>query len=215
MYSTKKILLASLGLALVAFLIGGGTYAYFSDIEKTQDSTFMAGTLDLDLGNVTVPVAVDPLKPGDFNKSYAEWTLKNAGNVAGALNVTVGVVTGDEGGAPNEPEEKAEGDASVGLEERLNVSLWIEQGTEKKYLKPEGDSLVWTPEASPPEGCYFVLNDFSGKSTTTPISQGTGDPNFGTFHMAYILPAETGNEVQGDTCSFNITFTLEQAEKES
>ncbi|WP_209630202.1 TasA family protein [Methanofollis sp. W23] len=205
MDATKKILLASIGIALVAFLIGGGTYAYFSDIEKTQNSTFTAGTLDLDLGDVTVPVAVDPLKPGDKDETYAEWTLTNTGNVAGVLNVSVGVVSGNEGGNPNEPEGDAEEGTSVGLEERLNVSLWIEQDTEKKYLKPEGDSLVWADTET-----YALLNDFSGKSTTETISQGTGDPNLGTFHIAYDLPYETGNEVQGDSCSFNVTFELRQ-----
>lgn len=44
-------------------LIGGATYAYFSDTETTTN-TFAAGTLDLSV-NPTVMIDVDNLQPGD------------------------------------------------------------------------------------------------------------------------------------------------------
>lgn len=44
-------------------LIGGATYAYFSDTETTTN-TFAAGTLDLSV-NPTVIIDVDNLQPGD------------------------------------------------------------------------------------------------------------------------------------------------------
>jgi spore coat-associated protein N len=50
---------AALGLALV----GGGTYAYFSDSAETN-ATFAAGTLDLS-ANPTTIVNVSNIKPGD------------------------------------------------------------------------------------------------------------------------------------------------------
>ncbi|MDX8346137.1 CalY family protein [Rossellomorea sp. YZS02] len=50
---------AALGLALV----GGGTYAYFSDSAETK-ATFAAGTLDLS-ANPTTIVDVSNIKPGD------------------------------------------------------------------------------------------------------------------------------------------------------
>ncbi|GIO26451.1 CalY family protein [Ornithinibacillus bavariensis] len=50
---------AGLGLALIA----GGTFAYFSDAEETNN-TFAAGTLDLSVDPTTI-VNVDNLKPGD------------------------------------------------------------------------------------------------------------------------------------------------------
>jgi|SRR5690625_281079 len=53
------IMSAALGLALV----GGGTFAYFSDSETTSN-TFAAGTLDLSV-NPEVIVEVDNLSPGD------------------------------------------------------------------------------------------------------------------------------------------------------
>ncbi|MBU5267156.1 TasA family protein [Virgibacillus proomii] len=45
-------------------LIGGGTFAYFSDQEVVENS-FAAGTLDLGV-NPTIAFNVDNLKPGDY-----------------------------------------------------------------------------------------------------------------------------------------------------
>ncbi|MGE6754637.1 CalY family protein [Rossellomorea sp. NPDC071047] len=50
---------AALGLALV----GGGTYAYFSDSAEAN-ATFAAGTLDLSVDPTTI-INVDDIKPGD------------------------------------------------------------------------------------------------------------------------------------------------------
>jgi spore coat-associated protein N len=50
---------AALGLALV----GGGTYAYFSDSAEAN-ATFAAGTLDLSVDPTTI-ISVDNIKPGD------------------------------------------------------------------------------------------------------------------------------------------------------
>jgi len=43
----RKILISLMTIALVSALIGGGVYAYFSDIEQSTNNTFTAGTLNL------------------------------------------------------------------------------------------------------------------------------------------------------------------------
>ncbi|HEY4431942.1 MAG TPA: TasA family protein [Paenibacillus sp.] len=64
---------AALGLSL----IGGGTFAYFSDT-ATSTSTFAAGTLDLN-SDPSVIVNLDKLKPGDTIKR--DFKLNNDGNL--------------------------------------------------------------------------------------------------------------------------------------
>lgn len=64
---------AALGLSL----IGGGTFAYFSD-KEVSNNTFAAGTLDLTLDPKTL-VNIDNLKPGDSIKK--EFLLKNSGSL--------------------------------------------------------------------------------------------------------------------------------------
>jgi spore coat-associated protein N len=57
---------AVLGLSL----IGGGTYAYFNDVETTNN-TFTAGTLDLSVDPTTI-IDVDNIKPGDTMTRHFE-----------------------------------------------------------------------------------------------------------------------------------------------
>ncbi|MBD1382333.1 CalY family protein [Metabacillus arenae] len=59
----KSLIMGVASAALGLSLVGGGTYAYFSDTEVTSN-TFAAGTLDL-AANPTTIVDVDSLKPGD------------------------------------------------------------------------------------------------------------------------------------------------------
>ncbi|WP_373895300.1 TasA family protein [Virgibacillus sp. CBA3643] len=59
------VMSAALGLTL----IGGGTYAYFSDSEMTNN-TFAAGTLDLSVNPTTI-IDVGELQPGDsFTRDF-------------------------------------------------------------------------------------------------------------------------------------------------
>ncbi|KGX88133.1 CalY family protein [Pontibacillus litoralis] len=67
------VVTASLGLSLM----GGGTYAYFSDSETTNN-TFGMGTLDLSV-DPTAIVEVDNLKPGDT--VMREFVLANEGTL--------------------------------------------------------------------------------------------------------------------------------------
>ncbi|PTY82814.1 CalY family protein [Heyndrickxia sporothermodurans] len=64
---------AALGLAL----IGGGTYAYFSDTAEAS-ANFAAGTLDL-VANPTTIIDVKNIKPGDWMDR--EFTLQNNGSL--------------------------------------------------------------------------------------------------------------------------------------
>ncbi len=59
----KQLATGLLSAVLGVTLIGSGTYAYFSDSEKTNN-TFAAGTLDLSV-NPTQIINVDNMKPGD------------------------------------------------------------------------------------------------------------------------------------------------------
>lgn len=59
----KKLGMGVMSAALGLALVGGGTFAYFSDSETTNN-TFAAGTLDLSI-NPEVIVEVDNLAPGD------------------------------------------------------------------------------------------------------------------------------------------------------
>src|SRR5690606_23821899 len=60
----KKLGLGLASAALGLSLVGGGTFAYFNDVEATNN-TFAAGTLDLAVNPTTI-IDVSNIKPGDW-----------------------------------------------------------------------------------------------------------------------------------------------------
>ncbi|PEC20575.1 TasA family protein [Bacillus cereus] len=73
----KKLGMGIASAVLGAALVGGGTFAFFSD-KEVSNNTFAAGTLDLALNPSTV-VNVSNLKPGDTIEK--EFKLENKGSL--------------------------------------------------------------------------------------------------------------------------------------
>ncbi|MED4016573.1 TasA family protein [Sutcliffiella cohnii] len=73
----KKLGLGVASAALGLALIGGGTYAYFSDT-AVQANTFASGTIVLDV-DPTIQVPMDNIKPGDWMPRSFE--LQNNGSL--------------------------------------------------------------------------------------------------------------------------------------
>src|SRR5699024_5562549 len=73
----KQLGIGVMSLALGLSLIGGGTYAYFSDTEQTNN-TFAAGTLDLTAEPTTI-IDVDNLATGD--SIVRDFELQNSGTL--------------------------------------------------------------------------------------------------------------------------------------
>ncbi|MFA5761408.1 MAG: TasA family protein, partial [Dehalococcoidales bacterium] len=121
----KKILGLAISALLLIGLVGGGTWAYFSDTETSNDNTWTAGTLNLvnvidgtavgtdvvvteqadGLNDKVVFGGVTPIVPG--NSGTIKWTLTNEGNTAGFLTLAA-TATFAEGAAALEPETTAE-----------------------------------------------------------------------------------------------------------
>jgi len=97
----KKILGLTVAALLVMGLVGGGTWAYFTDVETSEDNVFTAGTLNLvpltaGSGSCTVDVTAGGenvngkvvfslVKPGDSGS--ITWTLVNSGDLPGTLTI--------------------------------------------------------------------------------------------------------------------------------
>lgn len=73
----KKLGLSIASAALGISLIGGGTFAYFSDEEVTNNS-FAAGTLDLSVDPMVI-INLDNMKPGD--SMVREFSISNDGSL--------------------------------------------------------------------------------------------------------------------------------------
>jgi spore coat-associated protein N len=93
----KKLGLGVASAALGLSLVGGGTYAYFNDVETMENNTFAAGTLDLKPEmEERVLFDISNLKPGDV--MTRGFNLKNGGtlNISEVLlDATVTTQDGD------------------------------------------------------------------------------------------------------------------------
>jgi len=86
----KKILGLTIAALLVMALVGGGTWAYFSDVEQTTANIFTAGTLDLQLSDSSELVgSVSDLAPGtgETTPLLGDVTLTKAGSVTATLDI--------------------------------------------------------------------------------------------------------------------------------
>ena len=81
----KKILGLTIAALLVMGLVGGGTWAYFSDVEAATD-ILTAGTIDLEgSGSWTAGLSLTDMTPGD---TITTVTFKNTGSLTADLTFT-------------------------------------------------------------------------------------------------------------------------------
>jgi len=100
----KKIIGLSIAALLIIGLVGGGTYAAFSDTQTSQNNTLMAGTLYFANGGTqSAFLTLTGLKPGSSNNSGGTGyytTLQNSGNLsASSLTVATASITHSAGAA--------------------------------------------------------------------------------------------------------------------
>lgn len=206
----KKILALTIVILLIVGIVGGGTWAYFSDTASSTGNTWTAGTLVLSEATsgtnvktsmVVTPVGgingsvqfglTDPVKPG--SSGTITWTLNNTGNVPGTLTL-VSAATFNENPPENAPEHLADPTDAIGLGQKLMV--WVTRdGT---------DILGATGIANyvPMSGLQAALNLEINRTVTI------GTPM--VYVLNWAVPTTVGNEIQGDSANLNITFTLNQ-----
>ncbi len=86
----KKILGLTIAALLVMALVGGGSWAYFSDVEQTTANIFSADTLDLQLSDASVLIgtAADVAPgTGETTPLSGDVTLTKAGSVLATLDI--------------------------------------------------------------------------------------------------------------------------------
>jgi predicted ribosomally synthesized peptide with SipW-like signal peptide len=220
----KKIIGLGLAVLLIVAAAGSGTWAFFSDSETSQDNTMVAGTLDLQVG------ASDPctesidlglqLQPGDGGNAV-NWTVANKGSVSGTLRVDISAVV-DYENTRTEPEEAA-GDTTAGstdgeLSSFIMVAIWLDNNQSgswnsgDSYLGSDGTVVDWVSGSTLPVDAYDYLHDYAGliwdSANGMPLIAGSGELD---FMVEYNFPGSANdNRTQGDSCQFDITFTLEQ-----
>jgi spore coat-associated protein N len=190
----RKIAMLAIGAMLAVALVGGGVYAYFSDIEASNGNSATAGTLDLVLNdNVAKSMTFSNVKPGD--SGVDNFKVKNAGNVDGNLAMTISSIV-NQPGLTTEPEAALGTSDNGELGANMNVAFWVDTDNDKAY----------------DAGTETLLYSGTMNGATLPGTPSALNAGVETYiGFAWSIDASVGNEIQGDIVSFSIVFTLNQA----
>jgi len=205
----KRILMSLMTIALVGALIGGGVFAYFSDIEESTGNIFTAGTLNLkvsDADPLTDHFEVTDTYGGDSGSK--DWLLKNDGSIAGSLDITFSNIVDAENGV-NEPEDADPGeDGTVGtpgtngeLAEVLDLLIYIDENDNNTY-DVVTDTLIYNGFVKPGLEAE-QLSDY-----VMAANYGSGDDK--SVRIEWSIDSSVGNKIQSDSAGFDIEFELLQ-----
>lgn len=202
----KKILGLTLAAVLIIAAVGGSTWAYFSDTENSANNTLSAGTMDLNIngGNSAVTTfSVTSAAPGDSGNGSS--TLANAGNMSGELDITFSAVTNTGGSGGGEYED---GVGNLGAV--AQIAVYIDVDSSNSWTAGDiGLKSDATTYAHPTALSYAVINSYGGKTWDAIETMAASASD--KFVVVWQIPTSAGNNIQGDSVSFDITFTLEQA----
>jgi predicted ribosomally synthesized peptide with SipW-like signal peptide len=180
----KKILASIFVIGILALAIGWGTYSYFSDTETSSGNTFSAGTLDLKVDGKDNPLgAYFSVSDVKPGDSNSKGiVLSNSGTLAGKAYIHFKNVVDSPGTTP-EPEPTPDyGELSKNL-----------------YIKVLVDSTIKA------EG---YLSDIKSNSYELGTIAGGGSL---TVTIQWSIPSDVGNVIMGDSVTFDIEFSLQQA----
>ncbi len=211
----KKILGLTVAAMLVMGLVGGGTWAFFSDPESSTGNTLSAGTLDLQLdgGDAAVTTLnIATAYPGDSGSGST--TLLNYGSLAAELDISFGSVTNTESVGDSEYESDVIGGGGNGeLGSQATFAFFVDVDTSGGWstgdigLSANSTGVVY---AHPAALEYQALDDY-GTDVFDDVYTGTMAPAASDdFIIMYQVPTSADNTIQGDSLSMDVSFTLEQ-----
>ena len=185
----KKLAMGIVTGAMAVSLIGGGTYAYFNDVETTNN-TFAAGTLDLAVNPTTI-IDVNNLKPGDWMNRTFELVNNGSLDISQVLLSTDYTVK-DRGIANTE---------DFGEHIRVNFMLNTDKPDAPIIWTTLADLKTMTPDAVADR--YFPNWREDGGLIS-------GDSDFLYVQFQFVDNDDDQNQFQGDSLKLNWTFDAKQ-----
>ncbi len=205
----KKILISLSVIGAIAAIAVGGTIAYFSDTETSTGNSFAAGTLDLQADNAGAAMfSLTNRVPGQSGEEDIE--LKNAGSNADELEITISAIT-NVGGAGGTEYEDGVGNLGANLE----MVLWLDVNQNNTFddgdveLINDGTVAPYNAVANP-SLTYVDADTYDSDNWDAVLAAMAVDAK-DDFQINWQIPTDVGNNIQGDSMSFDLTFVLEQA----
>ena len=206
MSMNRRILMSVLAIAMTLTLVGGATFAYFSDTETSSGNTFTAGTLDLMIRDggidwfdgIGAEWTLSDMKPGDI--VYGSVDFKNFGSIyADHMEITCFYAITDPLGPESDTEENTSADKMAG---EMIISKMV-----YSYDNIEVDCLPRITDAN--GNLAKDLYDLRvGEVDDLPLPQ--AGIQLADISMTLQFNSGAGNDFQGDILDTTFMFTLNQ-----
>ena len=200
----KSLLVITITIGVAGFAL---TQSLFRDVERSDKSTFVVGTLDLAVdgknGTAAENITVTNLGASNTQSGGKTWVIQNVGTLPGKLSLSVTNIVGHENGC-TEPEtlvdstcdDPGPNQGELGSAIATTVSLFhnnTETTVVTSDLAPE-NSLQYETQWATNAGTVIIPPDARAEIT-----------------FAWSIAESTyQNEVQSDDASFDIVFDLKQ-----
>lgn len=195
----KNLIVSGLIIILAGCGMVAGTSAYFSAKKTISQSSFTAGTLDLDVnsnGESMQPFVIDNVGENANMEGNKIWKIKNTGTLAGRLMIELQNVSNKENGC-NEQEKLVEINCENDQIGDLGKAIKLD-------IKLNGENKVNSDLSD--TGAQKVATDWSNlpQIVLQPGQEVSLEANWSASENDY------GNEVQSDSVSFDMNFRLVQ-----
>jgi hypothetical protein len=201
----RKIVGSLITILLALLFTGIGTSTYLAHAEASQSSMPTAGRPDLRLvadKSALYAFQFSNVAPGSSGSSRNR--LINAGNQSGQLGVYFSEVTN----TPGTTGEYADNNGDLGAKAEIAVYIDLDMSGSWNSgdigLKSNG-TIYYNPTALD----YTALNGYGGVKWDVVVTMlASAEVN---VIIMWRIPITVGNEIQGDSASFDITFALKPA----
>jgi len=223
----KKLFGLTIAALLIIGMVGGGTWAYFSDTETSSSNQIVAGTLDLTLNdgnsNVNIFVSLTDKKPGDKNDSPGPYaTLKNVGSITGEFDIKFYTVTNTESTGSTEYVSDSDNGIDGELGQFIEIAPWLDLGKDGTFddgtdIALKSDGAVSTTALQWGTVNAFANTDKKWDALIASVTTGTE----WRVYLPWRFTTSGGsapkyqNICQGDSFTLSIDFILEQPEADS
>jgi predicted ribosomally synthesized peptide with SipW-like signal peptide len=188
----KRVIVSLMSILVVAMLMGGGSFAYFSDTETSTSNTIQAAVWDFTENPIDppeFPLLIENAKPCEEYQAIVAVNSLVSHELPIWLRVT-NIVTDD--GINSEPEEAAGGVGVYDIDNRISFDLGLDTD-----LDGQVDEVLIAFERNiklgDVEGYYIPLGAW-------------GDHQTINVHLSFHLQSDTPNQYQGDRCTFDYEF---------
>jgi len=199
----KRLLGLLIGTLFAVLLVSGSSLAYFSYVEASDGNSSARGTPELEIvsdGSAVCTFQMSGVVPGNSGRSRNR--LINAGSLAGGLGVRFSAVVN----TPGTSGEYADGSGDLGA--YAEIAVYIDVDRSEKWDRGDiGLKSDATTYSHPTALDYDAVDNYGGVGWDM-VATMTGSAAH-DFIIMWRIPTTAGNEIQGDSVSFDITFILE------